>query len=205
MLCILEPIHVSRFRHPWNERRASAHGQPSSAQLAELHAIFTETKLREAFVVELERKQEERGFFARAFCQDEFRAYGLKLLIAQANIAHSIRKGTVGMLFDFPPAAETNDIIAVLRPESPTNFQHVAVKLNEDNHRALNVSERFAHGCQTLQGNTDTSYSVGEFYTVASECGIPRNDLRLGLEWPLPATVVSEEDQKFAAFDLRAI
>lgn len=174
--------------------------------------IFTETRLRGAFVVELERKQDERGFFARAFCQDEFRACGLKPLIVQGNIAHNIRKGTIrGMHFQFPPAAETKlvrctrgailDIIVDLRPESPTYLQHVAVELNEDNQRALYVPERFAHGYQTMQDNTDTSYSVGEFYTPANECGILHNDPRLGLEWPLPVTVISEKDRNFAALD----
>ena len=75
------------------------------------------------------------------------------------------------------------------------------MELNEDNQRALYVPERFAHGYQTLHDNTDTSYSVGEFYSPANEGGILYNDPRLGLRWPLPVTVVSEKDQKFARFD----
>jgi dTDP-4-dehydrorhamnose 3,5-epimerase len=178
----------------------------------ELIVIFTETKLKGAFVIDLDRKQDARGFFARAFCQEEFKAHGLKPLIAQGNVAHNIRKGTIrGMHFQFPPAAETKlvrctrgailDIIVDLRPESPTYLQHVVVDLNEDNQRALYVPERFAHGYQTLHDNTDTSYSVGEFYSPANESGILYNDPRLGLRWPLPVTVVSEKDQKFARFD----
>jgi dTDP-4-dehydrorhamnose 3,5-epimerase len=178
----------------------------------ELIVIFTETKLKGAFVIDLDRKQDARGFFARAFCQEEFKAHGLKPLIAQGNVAHNIRKGTIrGMHFQFPPAAETKlvrctrgailDIIVDLRPESPTYLQHVVVDLNEDNQRALYVPERFAHGYQTLYDNTDTSYSVGEFYSPANESGILYNDPRLGLRWPLPVTVVSEKDQKFARFD----
>jgi len=178
----------------------------------ELIVIFTETKLKGAFVIDLDRKQDARGFFARAFCQEEFKAHGLKPLIAQGNVAHNIRKGTIrGMHFQFPPAAETKlvrctrgailDIIIDLRPESPTYLQHVAVDLNEDNQRALYVPERFAHGYQTLYDNTDTSYSVGEFYSPANESGILYNDPRLGLRWPLPVTVVSEKDQKFARLD----
>jgi dTDP-4-dehydrorhamnose 3,5-epimerase len=178
----------------------------------ELIVIFTETKLKGAFVIDLDRKQDARGFFARAFCQEEFKAHGLKPLIAQGNVAHNIRKGTIrGMHFQFPPAAETKlvrctrgailDIIVDLRPESPTYLRHVAVDLNEDNQRALYVPERFAHGYQTLHDNTDTSYSVGEFYSPANESGILYNDPRLGLRWPLPVTVVSEKDQKFARFD----
>ena len=178
----------------------------------ELIVIFTETKLKGAFVIDLDRKQDARGFFARAFCQEEFKAHGLKLLIAQGNVAHNIRKGTIrGMHFQFPPAAETKlvrctrgailDIIVDLRPESPTYLQHVVVDLNEDNQRALYVPERFAHGYQTLHDNTDTSYSVGEFYSPANESGILYNDPRLGLRWPLPVTVVSDKDQKFTRFD----
>jgi dTDP-4-dehydrorhamnose 3,5-epimerase len=174
--------------------------------------IFTETKLKGAFIIYLDRKQDSRGFFARAFCQDEFKAYGLKPVIAQANIAHNLRKGTVrGMHFQFPPAAETKlvrctrgailDTIVDLRPESTTYFQHVSVELNEDNHRALFIPERFAHGYQTLDDDTDTSYFVGEFYSPSNEYGILYDDPRLGLRWPLPVTVISEKDQKFAPLD----
>ena len=171
--------------------------------------IFTETKLKGAFVIDLERRKDERGFFARAFCQKEFEAHGLKPVIAQANVAFNLKKGTLrGMHFQFPPAAETKlvrctrgailDIIVDLRPESPTYCQHVAVELNEDNFRALYVPERFAHGYQALRDSTETSYQVGEFYTPSAESGLLFNDPRLGLRWPLPVTVMSEKDQKFA-------
>lgn len=175
--------------------------------------IFTETKLRGAFIIDLERREDSRGFFARGFCQNEFKAHGLKPIIAQGNIAHNIKKGTIrGMHFQFPPAAESKlvrctrggivDIIVDLRPESPTYLQHIAVELNEDNQRALYVPERFAHGYQTLRDATDTSYAVGEFYSPANEFGILYNDPRLGLEWPLPVSVVSDKDQKFAPFEM---
>jgi dTDP-4-dehydrorhamnose 3,5-epimerase len=170
--------------------------------------IFTETKLKGAYIIEIDRKEDARGFFARAFCQKEFEAYGLKTLIAQANVAFNLKKGTLrGMHFQYPPAAETKllrctrgailDIIVDLRPESATYLQHIAVELNEDNHRALYVPERFAHGYQALQDNTETSYQVGEFYTPSAEDGLLYNDPRLGLEWPLPVTVISEKDHRF--------
>ncbi len=170
--------------------------------------IFTETKLKGAFVIDLEQRSDSRGFFARAFCQREFEAHGLKPTIAQANVAHNIHKGTLrGMHFQFPPAAETKlvrctrgailDIIVDLRPESPTYLQHIDVELNEDNQRALYVPERFAHGYQTLCDNTDTNYQVGEFYTPSAEAGLMYNDPRLGLKWPLPVSVISDKDQKF--------
>lgn len=174
--------------------------------------IFTETNLKGAFIIDLERREDSRGFFARAFCQNEFKTHGLKPTIAQANIAHNIKKGTVrGMHFQFPPAAESKlvrctrgailDIIVDLRPESETYLQHVGVELNEDNQRALYVPERFAHGYQTLRDNTDTSYQVGEFYTPNAEGGLMFNDPRLRLEWPLLVTVISDKDQKFELLD----
>ena len=167
--------------------------------------IFTETKLKGAFILDLERREDSRGFFARAFCQHEFEAHGLKPLIAQANVAFNHKKGTLrGMHFQFPPSAETKlvratrgailDIIVDLRPESPTYMQHVAVELNEDNGRALYVPERFAHGYQVLRDKTETSYQVGEFYTPGSEGGLLYNDPRLGLQWPLPVAVISDKD-----------
>ena len=174
--------------------------------------IFTETKLKGAFIIDLERREDARGFFARAFCQNEFKTYGLKPVIAQANLASNPKKGTLrGMHFQFPPAAETKlvrctrggilDIIVDLRPESATYLQHVEVELNEDNQRALYVPERFAHGYQTLEDKTDTSYQVGEFYAPEAEGGLRYDDPRLGLQWPLPVTIMSDKDHKFALLD----
>ena len=173
--------------------------------------IFTETKLKGAFVIDLERRADERGFFARTFCQHEFRDHGLKPIIAQANVASNHKKGTLrGMHFQYPPMAETKlvrctrgailDIIVDLRPESPTYLQHVAVELTEENMRALYVPERFAHGYQTLRDGTDTSYQVGEFYAPNTEGGLRHDDPRLGLAWPLPVSVISPKDQAFPPF-----
>jgi len=126
--------------------------------------------------------------------------------IAQANTAFNLKKGTVrGMHFQYPPAAETKlvrctrgailDIIVDLRPESLTYLQHIAVELSEDNYRALYVPERFGHGYQALADKTETSYQVGEFYTPGTEGGLLYNDPKLGLEWPLPVSVISDKDQ----------
>ena len=174
--------------------------------------IFTETALPGAFVLDLERREDDRGYFARAFCQDEFAERGLKPVIAQANVAFNRFAGTLrGMHFQFPPAAETKvvrctrgailDIIVDLRPESPTYLQNVAVRLDEDNGRLLFVPERFAHGYQTLVDGTETSYFVGEFYTPDAEGGLRADDPRLGLEWPLPVTTMSEKDRSWAELD----
>jgi dTDP-4-dehydrorhamnose 3,5-epimerase len=186
----------------------SIHTLPRESLERELIMIFTETRLKGAFIIDLDRKTDERGFFARAFCQNEFREHGLKPIIAQANLASNAKKGTVrGMHFQYPPAAESKlvrctrgailDIIVDLRPESPTYLEHVAVELNEDNMTALYVPERFAHGYQTLCDNTDTSYQVGEFYTPNAEGGLRYADTRLGLRWPLPVSVISAKDQAF--------
>src|SRR5436190_1930991 len=134
--------------------------------------LFTETKLKGAFIIDLERREDSRGFFARAFCQREFAAHGLEPTIAQANIAFTKKRGAIrGMHFQFPPAAETKlvrasrgailDIIVDLRPESPTYLEHISVELTADNSRALYVPERFAHGYQTLAEATETTYQVG--------------------------------------------
>jgi dTDP-4-dehydrorhamnose 3,5-epimerase len=173
---------------------------------------FTETKLEGAFIIDLDLKEDNRGFFARAFCQHEFGEHGLKPIIAQANLAFNRRKGSVrGMHFQFPPTAETKlvrctrgailDIIVDLRPESPTYLDHVAVELTADNHRALYVPERFAHGYQVLEDVTETSYQVGEFYTPESEGGLRYDDPALGLTWPLPVTEMSDKDRAWALLE----
>ena len=171
---------------------------------------FTESKLRGAFIIDIERREDSRGFFARVFCQKEFADHGMKPVIAQANIAYNKLRGTLrGMHFQYPPAAETKlvrctrgailDIIVDLRPESPTYLDHVAVDLTADNYRALYVPERFAHGYQVLADGTETSYQVGEFYTPDTEGGLHHHDPRLGLKWPLPVTEISPKDAAWEA------
>lgn len=176
--------------------------------------IFTETHLHGAFIIDLEPRTDNRGFFARTFCQHEFAAHGLKPVIAQANIAFNGRKGTLrGMHFQCPPAPESKfvrctrgsilDIIVDLRPESPTYLQHICVELSADNHRALFVPERFAHGYQALEDKTETSYQMGEFYTPGSEGGLLYNDPRLGLSWPLPITEMSQKDMGWPLLEVQ--
>lgn len=167
--------------------------------------IFTETKLKGAFTLDLERHEDSRGFFARTFCQREFIQHGLKPTIAQANVAFNLKKGTLrGMHFQYPPFSESKlvrctrggiiDIIVDLRPESSTYLDHVAVELTADNYRSLYVPERFAHGYQVLEDVTETSYQVGEFYAPSAEGGLMYKDHRLGLKWPLPVAEISPKD-----------
>jgi dTDP-4-dehydrorhamnose 3,5-epimerase len=167
--------------------------------------IFTETKLAGSFIIDIEPRGDNRGFFCRAFCQHEFEAHGINPVIAQANIAFSSERGTLrGMHFQYPPKGETKlvrctrgailDIIVDLRPESPTFLQHVSVELTADNHRSIYVPQRFAHGYQVLEANTETSYDVGEFYAPTTEGGLHYADPDLNLTWPLPVTETSTKD-----------
>ena len=174
--------------------------------------IFTETPLAGAYVIDLERREDDRGWFARAFCQDEMAAHGLEPVIAQANLAFNRDAGTLrGMHFQYPPKAETKlvrctrgaivDIIVDLRPESPTFLQSFSVELSAENGRALYVPRRFAHGYQTLAPETETSYQVGEFYAPEHEGGLRYDDPRLGLEWPLPPGTMSPKDVAWKSLD----
>jgi dTDP-4-dehydrorhamnose 3,5-epimerase len=169
---------------------------------------FVATELPGAFIIEIEPHVDSRGFFARAFCAREFAEHGLKPVIVQANVAHNRCRGTVrGMHFQFPPHAETKlvratrgsivDVIVDLRPESPTYLRHVSVELSADNQRALYVPERFAHGYQTLEDGTETSYQVGEYYAPGFEGGLSPFDPRLGVSWPLDVTEMSEKDRSW--------
>lgn len=168
--------------------------------------IFRETALPGAFVVDVERHEDDRGFFARTFCQREFAERGLRPVIAQVSVAYNRRRGTVrGMHFQYPPHAETKivratrgallDVIVDLRPESPTYLEHVAVELTAENRRALYVPERFAHGYQALEDGTEASYEIGEFYAPGTEGGLSPFDPKLGLSWPLPVTEVAAKDR----------
>ena len=167
--------------------------------------IFSETSLEGVYTVDLERRADSRGFFARAFCQRDFETRGLEPVVAQVNVGFSIRKGTVrGMHFQFPPHAEVKlvratrgsvlDVVVDLRPESPTYLQHLGVELSADNHLALYIPRRFAHGYQTLEDGAEVSYQTSEFYAPGADDGLAPLDPRLGIAWPLPVTEISEKD-----------
>jgi dTDP-4-dehydrorhamnose 3,5-epimerase len=170
--------------------------------------IFTETRLKGAFIVDMEARQDERGFFGRVFCRNEFERRGLESSVAQINAAMNSRRGTVrGMHFQYPPATEAKlvrcmhgallDVIVDLRPESETYLEHVMVELRGDSHRALYVPGRFAHGYQTLLDATAILYQASAFYAPTAEGGLRYDDPRLAIPWPLPATAVSPKDGNF--------
>jgi dTDP-4-dehydrorhamnose 3,5-epimerase len=173
--------------------------------------IFIETELKGAYIIDLERREDERGFFARTWCQQEFEAHGLVARIVQANTSYNKAKGTLrGMHYQRAPHAETKlvrasrgaiyDVIVDLRPDSPTFKRWIGVELTADNRRALFVPEGFAHGFQTLEDNTDVSYQVSAFYTPGAEGGLRYNDPAFDIEWPLPVSVISPKDADWPDF-----
>jgi dTDP-4-dehydrorhamnose 3,5-epimerase len=174
--------------------------------------IFRETPLTGAFVIDLEAHRDERGFFARTFCQDEFEARGLNPTTAQSNLSYNFASGTLrGMHYQRRPAAETKlircvrgaiyDVIIDLRPDSPSYLQHFGIELTSANRSALYVPEMFAHGYQTLTDDAEVVYQVSEFYTPGVEAGLRFDDPTFAIAWPQPVTVISEKDQSWAPFD----
>lgn len=174
--------------------------------------LFQETILRGAFVVDLERRVDGRGHFARAFCRREFEEHGLNPMVAQVNVARNTRKGTVrGMHFQFPPHAEAKlvratqgalfDVAVDLRPESATFLRHVAVELTAENQRALYLPERFAHGYQALEDGAELLYLTSAPYAPEFDSGLSPFDPCLGIAWPLPVTEVSAKDAESKPLD----
>lgn len=166
---------------------------------------FIETKLKGAFILDLELRGDNRGFFARTFCAQEFEAHNLKPTVAQCNLSFNYKKGTLrGMHYQTAPATETKlvrctkgaiyDVIIDMRPESPTYLSHIGVELTAGNHRALYVPEMFAHGYQALTDGAEVVYQVGEFYTPGYERGLRYNDPAFDIDWPLAVSEISEKD-----------
>jgi dTDP-4-dehydrorhamnose 3,5-epimerase len=173
--------------------------------------IFSETILAGAYTVDIDRHQDNRGYFARVFCADEFSAHGLKATVAQGSVSFNAKRGTMrGMHFQYPPASETKfvrctrgavvDVIVDLRPESPTYLQHVAVNLSADNGRGLYVPERFAHGFVTLTDDTELVYLISNYHTPGAEGGLRHDDSALGVIWPVPIQVIAERDTRWKAY-----
>ncbi|MGI9205095.1 MAG: dTDP-4-dehydrorhamnose 3,5-epimerase [Woeseiaceae bacterium] len=173
---------------------------------------FTETKLKGAYLIDLEPIGDDRGFFARAWCRKEFEAAGLDTRVSQANISFSKDKGTLrGMHWQRPPSAEIKlvrcirgaiyDVIVDLRKDSPTFLQWIGVELTAENRRIILVPEGFAHGMQTLVDDTETYYQVSEFYAPEAEDGARPDDPAFNITWPLPVTTQSERDANWPNFD----
>lgn len=167
--------------------------------------IFTKTDVNDVWIVDLEMRADDRGFFARSFDADEFEAHGCKRLILQANVSYNRTRGTLrGMHMQVDPADESKlvrctkgsiyDAIVDMRPESSTYMRHVGVELTADNHRSLYVPPMFAHGFQTLEDDVEVTYQVGDVYRPGHERGFLYDDPAFGIDWPLPVSVISDKD-----------
>jgi dTDP-4-dehydrorhamnose 3,5-epimerase len=174
--------------------------------------IFTETPIKGAFVIEMEKRGDDRGFFARAFCENEFKAHDLSYRFVQANNSLSAFKGTLrGMHYQLAPKAETKlvrcirgaifDVIIDLRQGSPTFGKSFGAELTAENRKTMYVPKGFAHGFVTLQDDTEVFYLVDEFYAPAFERCVRWNDPRFAISWPQAPAVLSEKDRNQKDFD----
>lgn len=170
--------------------------------------IITKTEIPDVHVLEIEERADQRGFFARTFCRDEFLRAGLEPAVEQCNVSYNHVAGTLrGMHYQVAPHPEVKlvrctrgaivDVVVDMRPESPTYRRHVAVELTAENRRALYVPAYFAHGYQTLVDGTEVVYQVGGAYVPQAERGQRYDDPALGIDWPLPVVSVSDKDSSW--------
>ncbi len=174
--------------------------------------IFQETKLKGAYTIDLEKRGDDRGFFARAYCKDEFEAHGLVANYVQTNTSATSEKGTLrGLHYQRAPHAEAKlmrcirgtilDIIVDLRGASPTYLQHEMVELSQSNRRQLYVPPGFAHAFLTLTDDVEVIYPVSAPYTPQAEGGVRYDDPLLGIELPIAVTTISEKDRSWPLLD----
>ncbi|MDR7554854.1 MAG: dTDP-4-dehydrorhamnose 3,5-epimerase [Armatimonadota bacterium] len=170
--------------------------------------IFLEADVQGAFLIEFEKRSDERGFFARTWCEREFAAAGLDVRFVQINISRTRRRGTIrGLHYQVAPFEEAKlvrcargaiyDVVVDLRAESPTYMRWMAVELTADGCRMLYVPEGCAHGFQTLEDDSEVVYQVSQFYTPDAERGVRYDDPCFGIVWPLEVTVVSAKDRSW--------
>jgi dTDP-4-dehydrorhamnose 3,5-epimerase len=173
--------------------------------------IITETKLKGAFVIEPERIEDERGFFARSFCSREFKENGLETDFVQCNISFNNKEGTLrGLHYQTSPHEEAKlirctmgaiyDVIVDIRPDSLTYKKWVAFELSQKNRKMIYVPKSFAHGFLTLTDNTEVFYQMSWFYTPDSGRGIRWNDPELGIKWPSVIKIISKQDAGYPDF-----
>jgi len=173
--------------------------------------IFTELELKGAYLIEPERREDSRGFFARTFCSLEFKAHSLNPSVVQCSLSFNKHKGTVrGMHYQVSPRMETKlvrctrgtifDVIIDLRPDSASFMQYAASELSADNDKMLYVPENFAHGFQTLEEDTEVFYQISQFYAPECARGVRWNDPAFGIAWPIAARIISERDCTYLDF-----
>lgn len=174
--------------------------------------LFYETKLPGVFEIHLEPHSDDRGFFARSWCQKEFEAHGLNPKLLQCNISYNMRKGTLrGMHFQSSPHAEAKlvrctkgavyDVVLDLRRSSPAYMSWVAVVLSAANRQMVYIPEGCAHGFLTLEDDTEVFYQMSEFYDAESARGLRWNDPAFNIAWPVPVEVISRRDAEYASFE----
>ena len=175
--------------------------------------IFSETKLKGAFLIEPERKEDHRGFFARTWCQQEFETHGLNSKLVQCSVSFNNKRGTLrGMHFQIAPFEETKlvrctkgeifDVIIDLRPNSGTFKKHFPVILNEDNRLMLYIPGGFAHGFQTMADNTEVFYQMSQVYSLEHSSGVRWNDPAFGIQWPQDDRIIIDRDLNYPDFSL---
>lgn len=173
--------------------------------------IFRETPLPGAYVIDIERLEDERGFFARTWCAREYQAHGLNPRLVQCSISFNAKKGTLrGMHYQLPPFTEAKvvrctrgaifDVIIDLRRESPTFRQHFGITLTPESRTMLYVPEGFAHGLLTLEDETEVLYLISEFYAPEYARGVRWNDPAFAIKWPAPVQVISARDANYPDF-----
>jgi dTDP-4-dehydrorhamnose 3,5-epimerase len=170
--------------------------------------IFTPTPLAGAWLVEIDRREDARGFFARTWCRREFEAHGLDARLVQCSMSRNLRRGTLrGMHWQAAPHEEVKlvrcsrgaiwDVIIDLRPGSPTHARHFAAELTAENCRALYIPEGLAHGFVTLADDTDVVYQMSEFYEPGSGRGVRWNDPAFGIRWPVADPILHARDASY--------
>ena len=175
--------------------------------------IFTETKIAGCFIVELEKRSDVRGFFARQYCRDEFSDHGIDPTVAQVNVGRSLLAGTLrGMHFQVAPFADTKlvsctagavyDVCLDLRSSSATYGQWVALELTADAGNMLFLPEGTAHGYQTLRDNSQIMYSTNARYSQGHSTGVRYNDPSFGIDWPVAVSSISDADKEWPQFEL---
>ena len=173
--------------------------------------IFTETKLKGVFLIQLEKHEDERGFFARMWDKKEFENNGLNSKIVQCDVSYNKKKGTIrGMHFQINNfqdklvrcyKGKIYDVVVDLRPESPTFKQWIGVELSDENYTMIYVPKRFAHGFQTLEDNSEIFYQMSEYYNPQGSRGFRFDDPAIAISWPSTPTMISQKDKELPLFE----
>jgi dTDP-4-dehydrorhamnose 3,5-epimerase len=174
--------------------------------------IFTPTTLPQVFLVDLEKHPDERGFFGRVFCEREFARAGLPSRMVQASFSWNRKRGTLrGLHFQWPPSREAKlvrcirgsliDVLLDLRPRSATRLQHLAVRLDAEERRAVCIPPGVAHGFQTLEDDTEILYQMSDYYAPELSDGVRWNDPAFAIEWPVSPVIINDRDAGYLDYD----